>query len=336
MDPARLVLHRRDFLAGFPATQGTIRWMGEKVRDASVDARIRQRARQLTQGLPPFDHDGEVAAVWRHVLTHVRYLRDPVGVEYIADPVELDRQVEEGLAAEDCEGMIAYALALLAAMGIPSFIVAHGFDPRRPLGFSHCAALVVNPRTKQAIWFDPVGALEFPGRFHLGDTVHQPGDPVALWDLDGRKVRMSNVRDLFARSSGGTLRQAALGDVESYLRDASKTVQRTADQFGPWGALVSGGVKLIESGADVVLDELDPERKRVPPLASEAARRGAITVPPPPPARALSLAPGAPRLGPLTPEKRRAIESFTKPKAEGAGKALVGLGVAALVVKALL
>lgn len=324
MDAARLAIQRRDFVAGYPATEGTIRWMGEIARRASVDARIRQRARQLTVGLPAFDHDAEIARVYEFVLGHVRYLRDPDGVEYMTDPVELDRQVDEGTAAEDCEGMILYALSLLASMGIPGLFAAHGFDSRLQRQFSHCSAVVINPRTKRATWFDPVGALEFPGSFGLGDTVYRAGAPLGLWDLDGNKVTMSEFRELFGSGGlgcvcrgglgcscdGGSLRAIALGDLdyEKLVRSVLDEGKKFAPLIGPWGLVASGVIQLGEYVYDAAGN-----------LVGKALGPGGVPI----------TTTGPAKLKPLPPAGRAVLRP-SKP----ASPVAVGAGVGALVLLA--
>lgn len=194
--------------AGYSTTIATLKLLGRLVTKSKTSPRIRARMIQITRHLPSMDIAGEIAAVWDHILSHVRYIRDPYGVEYVTDPEKLDELVDEGMAAEDCEGMAVYAATLLASAGIPSYFEIQGRDASKPNRFKHCALLVVNPRTKEQVFFDPIGAFEYPESFGLGDTLHKPGEPIEHWSHEGKKVAMSE----FKTDDGGLLFEL-LGDL---------------------------------------------------------------------------------------------------------------------------
>ena len=241
-------LERYELPLGYPRTRGTVRLMAQAIRRDLEHPRVRARARELFAALPSLDHDAEIAAVWRHVLERVRYQRDPVGVEHITYPSELDLQVDDGTAAEDCDGMVVYAAALLASAGIPSQIEILGWDPARPKEFRHCALWVENPRTGQGVSFDTVGALEFPG-FGLGDTLWRAGLPRERFSLDGEQVMVliPSTAELLGCCDEPCACNG-MGDAESAVFSALDVVKGVANQFGPYGQIVGG---VVQIGQDV-------------------------------------------------------------------------------------
>jgi len=200
--PERIARFR--FAAGAPLTEGTIRLLLATLRREYTHPRIRARARQLFADLEPMDFDGEIRAVWEWVTDPrvLRYMRDPVGVEHITTPERLDREIDEGGAAEDCESIVLYAATLLAAAGIKSELVAIGYDPRKPEHFRHLMMYAIHPTTGERIAFDPTAAQRF-AEWNLGDTIERPGWPSRAWSLDGARVM----------PRPGTLADCAFGDV---------------------------------------------------------------------------------------------------------------------------
>lgn len=266
LDPSRQIVTQYNFASGYPTTTGTIEVMAELVRSRHTHPVIRARARQIVAGLQPMDIDGEIRAVWDFIMGNVRYVRDPIFAEFITDPLELDHQVDEGLAMEDCEGIETYAATILASIGIPSEFETQGRDPSKPKKFRHCAMRVQNPRTKAWVSFDPVGAWEFPGQFDLGDSLHVPGHPLERFGLDGKR----------ADALGGFLADLlgdALGDAYSNEQQAKGIVNPIADgamAFGPYGMLVGGLAKGGLAIADAEIgDPTPPPPQRA--LSSQAA-----------------------------------------------------------------
>lgn len=221
-----------NFPPGYRTTEGTLRVMADVVKRRHTDPRMRNRVRSIfyDYNVPSADHDAEIAAVYDFIIRHIRYQRDPLGVEYITDPVTLDEQIDEGGAAEDCESLALYAATLFAAAGLPS-----EFDIMGPRAgeqrFTHCALAVQNPRTKAWTSFDPVGEYHYPGNFTLGDTIFIEGMARERWGLDGKRVGM------------GDFLETAFGDGAEDLQSAKKygdPVANVVGTLGPYGALVSG------------------------------------------------------------------------------------------------
>lgn len=99
------------------------------VEDAKRDPMVRQRAAAIVRDVPQRDQVGEVRAVWQWVRDHVRYLRDPDGVELFTTPRRLLEDVDRGVAAEDCDGHVILASALIESIGYPTRYRIGGMPP---------------------------------------------------------------------------------------------------------------------------------------------------------------------------------------------------------------
>lgn len=249
----RGTLQRFDYPDGESMTVGTLRTMAALVRKQSEDPRIRARARAVlaAAGVASMDYDGMIRAVFDFVRDHVRYVRDPVGAEYVTDPVELDHQIDDGDACEDCESLALYASTLLASIGIVSEFETQAKDPRDPERATHCSLQVRNPRNGQWVSFDLVGAAAYPGAFDLGDTLAKPGERVERWNLDGEKttkettMRRMHLAGLISASDFGD--DGMSGDAVSTITEVGKSTAAGAAEgsaLGPWGAVIGGVLSL--------------------------------------------------------------------------------------------
>ena len=252
----RGTLQRFDFSDEYALNVGTLQLMARLVRERHADPRIRGRARAILAdaGVASMDYDGMIRAVFDFVRDHVRYVRDPLGGEYVTDPIELDHQVDDGDAAEDCESLALYAATLLAAIGIKSEFETQAKDMRRPALATHCALQVQHPQTGQWISFDVVGAAAFPGQFDLGDSLAGPGEHVERWTLDGEQkesaMRRMHMAGLISASDFGD--GDGMGDAVSTIKDVSVSTATGAAEgsaLGPAGAIIGG---LLSLGGSIV------------------------------------------------------------------------------------
>lgn len=248
----RGTLQRFDYPDGESMTVGTLRTMAALVRKQSEHPRIRARARAILADarVASMDYDAMLAAVYAFVRDHVRYVRDPIGAEYVTDPVELDLQVDDGDAAEDCESLALYAATLLASIGIASEFETQAKDLSDPTRATHCSLQARHPGNGAWVSFDLVGAAAYPGQFGLGDTLAQPGERVERWNLDGEKttkertMRRMHLAGLISASDFGG---DGMGDAGSTITDISKSTASGAAEgsvLGPYGAIIGGVLSL--------------------------------------------------------------------------------------------
>ena len=234
----------------------TIGVLARMVREQHTDPQIRRRAVQLlSQYEPGVDGLDVIRAVWELVTSELRYVRDPLGVEWLTDPIELDTEIDEGWAAEDCESLVGYAATLLAALGIRSRFEAQAKDPAKRDLLSHLALVVRVPQGGGWISFDPTGRHYFPG-FSLGDSLLEPQEHVEYFDsLTGARVDdaerqppMSWLGDALgdAMPPQQQQRQPSGVDIANVILG---TAQAALPYAGPYGSLVAG---LLQVGTSIV------------------------------------------------------------------------------------
>jgi transglutaminase-like putative cysteine protease len=110
---------------GKAGTVATLRIMRQLVRDAirAPAQTIRRTALDLYAGLPPRQWIAEVERLHRFVRDHIRYVRDPVGVESVATP---EKTLELGTG--DCDDKSVLLAALLESTGHPARFLAVGLN----------------------------------------------------------------------------------------------------------------------------------------------------------------------------------------------------------------
>jgi len=98
-------------------------------------------------GVPERDKAGEVRAVHEFVKKHLRYVSDPLAVEFLTYPETLLLSRTDG----DCDDHVMLEAAMLGSIGIPSRFVTYGFKGNPP---SH-VAMQAN-LGKEWITLDPI------------------------------------------------------------------------------------------------------------------------------------------------------------------------------------
>jgi transglutaminase-like putative cysteine protease len=119
---------------GYRGTRTTVANMRALIRAGAKDFYVRQHAIDvlLTKGVPAKDYEAEIRTMFEWVQRHVRYTRDPFGVEVLHSA----RRMLE-LRAGDCDDMSIVLGALLEAIGHQVRIVLTGTDSSRPQLFTH-------------------------------------------------------------------------------------------------------------------------------------------------------------------------------------------------------
>jgi hypothetical protein len=103
------------------ANEKTIDFMKKVARIRSGHPLVRQFAIHIVHsaGIKSNDFIGEARAIGEYVQHHVRYVRDPNGIEYLQDPVNmiLDLKNPQGMPHGDCDDMALLIATLLLAIG---------------------------------------------------------------------------------------------------------------------------------------------------------------------------------------------------------------------------
>lgn len=117
---------------GRPGLDAKLRKIRALVEEAKRDPWFREQAAAIVRHVAERDQVGEVEAVWSFVRDRVRYLRDPWspdGLEVFTTPHRLLQDIERGTAAEDCDGHVILASALIETIGYPTRYRIGGTPP---------------------------------------------------------------------------------------------------------------------------------------------------------------------------------------------------------------
>ena len=92
----------------------------------------------------------EALAIGDYVRSRVRYVRDPDGIEYLQDPIDMVKHIQSNTAQGDCDDMSLLTATLLLAIGHQPLFRAVRYE--QPLGnFNHIYVVVYekNPYGKE-------------------------------------------------------------------------------------------------------------------------------------------------------------------------------------------
>lgn len=129
-------------------------WGSKSPRIRALAMNIINKAR-----VPQKDYYGEIVAIhnWVKNPVNIRYFRDPIGQETLADP----EQTAFNLKGGDCDDKTVLEMALLGAVGIPTYPVVVGTTPG---AYSHVYLHAVVPpgrhrKAGQVVPLDPIMPL---------------------------------------------------------------------------------------------------------------------------------------------------------------------------------
>lgn len=100
--------------------------------DALVDPSFVRFAIDLVRSVPQYDDAAELQAIYSWVHSHIRFVKDPVGIEKLCPPQELLK-----LRAGDCDCISLLLGSLCLAIGYPARLVTVAANPNSPEDFSH-------------------------------------------------------------------------------------------------------------------------------------------------------------------------------------------------------
>jgi transglutaminase-like putative cysteine protease len=115
------VSHLSALPEGAAGIRATLDAMIEAARQASTTLEIRNLAESIIVAVPSKDYRGELEAIQRWVMAHIRYTRDPITTETLKIPHAL-LQSPQG----DCDDQATLVAALAMAIGFPARFVAIG------------------------------------------------------------------------------------------------------------------------------------------------------------------------------------------------------------------
>ncbi len=100
--------------------------MKKIARQRSGDPTIRRLALNILQQaqIPSHHFVDEALAIGDYVKRKVRYVRDPNNIEYLQDPIDLVKHIQNNTAQGDCDDMALLTSALLMSIGHQPFFRA--------------------------------------------------------------------------------------------------------------------------------------------------------------------------------------------------------------------
>jgi len=95
-------------------------------RQRSGDPLIRRLALNILQQaqIPSHHFVDEALAIGDYVKRKVRYVRDPNNIEYLQDPVDLVKHIQNNTAQGDCDDQALLTITLLLSVGVQPFLRA--------------------------------------------------------------------------------------------------------------------------------------------------------------------------------------------------------------------
>lgn len=117
---------------GLKGNLQTINFMKTVARQRMSHPIIRRLALNILEDyrVPSMAYVSEALAIGDFIKEKVRYVRDPDGIEYLQDPVDLVKQITSGFAQGDCDDMSLLTATLLLSIGHqPSFRAVRYYEP---------------------------------------------------------------------------------------------------------------------------------------------------------------------------------------------------------------
>ncbi len=165
---------RYEIANGDAGVRQTVEHIANLIRDGVASPTVRAAATAIVGGLSPHEPLEHIYAIREFLSAHIRFLRDPSGVELLHSPDwMLEEIANRGAAHVDCDDVAILGGALAGSVGLRVALVTVAFlDRRNPL--SHIWASTSPPvqlldSNGQQVWIDldttrpsqalPVGAI---------------------------------------------------------------------------------------------------------------------------------------------------------------------------------
>lgn len=119
---------------GYAGTRTTVDYIIHLIKNGAKDFCVRQTAIDILiqNSVPGKDYFAEIKTLFEWVRSNIRYTRDIHRVELLHSA----RRMLD-LRAGDCDDMTILLSSMIKAIGHPVRIVLVGFNPRKPMLFTH-------------------------------------------------------------------------------------------------------------------------------------------------------------------------------------------------------
>lgn len=123
----------------------TLRAMRDMARAVIVHPLVRQTAATAVEFASPRDRSEQAYALRAWMADHLRFLRDPAGLEYVQPPLKLLTEIRDRYyTVGDCDDIATLGAALGLSIGIPARFRALAFSPTGPM--QHVVADLLTPQ----------------------------------------------------------------------------------------------------------------------------------------------------------------------------------------------
>lgn len=113
---------------GVNGIKDTLSHMERLTKGAMTHPLIRKQAMRIVVYSPIGDRRSQQAGLLAYVQRAVKFIKDPVGVEALHDPVMIAAALETGKQPYgDCDDLSMYLASLMLSVGIPAHFRAVGF-----------------------------------------------------------------------------------------------------------------------------------------------------------------------------------------------------------------
>ncbi len=137
---------------------------------------VRMQLEDIVRDVRGKDYLGEILAVRNWVTSHLRYVNDPLHIEYVKTPQRLVEEVGlYGVALADCDEMAQLIATFGLQLGREADYAVVGFGA--PGDYSHVFARILEPKSNEWIICDPVAGTD---ERTMADRV----TTYELWSLD--------------------------------------------------------------------------------------------------------------------------------------------------------
>lgn len=130
---------------GDPGVRQTVEHMARLIREGVADPDVRRVATAIVGPLDPGAALDHIYAIREFLTAHVRFLRDPTGVELLHTPAWMLHDIDaHGVTHGDCDDVAILGGTLAGAVGLRVALVTVAFLDN-PHNLSHVWAVVTSP-----------------------------------------------------------------------------------------------------------------------------------------------------------------------------------------------
>lgn len=217
--------YRAPLSSGVGGTKQTIAVMRKLVDQAVSDASFVRFAIEIVRGVAPFDHQGELQAVYQWVQRNIRYTMDPVTKEKLYSPQDLLK-----IRAGDCDDIAMLMGALVIALGFPARLATIAANQSAPDEFSHVYLEAENP-PGSGQWY-AMDAARYGAQFGVEPPVYFRK---RVWSLTD-----SSYQDLSGCHCGG---RCGCGSRSKFSGLAGVVTLGQDDGSIDWGSILQTGLQ---------------------------------------------------------------------------------------------